>query len=95
MVFKPTPEIIAKAQESRRNRKTNLGKKYKKHIDILYKTTPANYHVVVKKQAEGNAKAAIKLKCLDCTCYQQEEIRNCPMLECSLYMLRPYQPKNK
>ena len=31
---------------------------------------------------------AIRAKCLDCTCGQVVEIRNCPITECPLYEYR-------
>lgn len=31
---------------------------------------------------------AIRAKCLDCTCGQTFEIRNCPITECPLYEYR-------
>jgi len=33
---------------------------------------------------------AIKLKCLDCTNYQREEITNCTIKKCALFKFRPY-----
>ena len=31
---------------------------------------------------------AIKLKCLDCSCGQQEEVNECPVSTCALYQYR-------
>jgi len=31
---------------------------------------------------------AIRAKCVDCTCNQVKEIRECPVTECSLYPYR-------
>jgi hypothetical protein len=31
---------------------------------------------------------AIRLKCLDCCCYQQGEVNNCPIEACSLWSYR-------
>ena len=35
-------------------------------------------------------KYAIRAKCWDCACGQKEEIRLCPITDCSLYNFRPY-----
>ena len=35
-------------------------------------------------------KNAITAKCLDCCCYQQEEVRLCQATECPLWEYRPY-----
>ena len=34
---------------------------------------------------------AIKAKCLDCCCWQREEVRNCQSYACPLWNLRPFQ----
>ncbi len=34
---------------------------------------------------------AIKAKCLDCSCFDKEEVRNCSAKLCPLYKFRPYQ----
>jgi hypothetical protein len=31
---------------------------------------------------------AIRAKCLDCTCYQPKEVRECPITECALWRYR-------
>lgn len=36
---------------------------------------------------------ATKLKCLDCSCWQREEITHCTVRQCGLWKLRPYQEK--
>lgn len=35
-------------------------------------------------------KYAIRAKCWDCACGQKEEIKLCPITDCSLYNFRPY-----
>lgn len=34
---------------------------------------------------------AVKLKCLDCCCWQKTEITHCTVRQCGLWKLRPYQ----
>ena len=50
---------------------------------------PKVYAGVISK-AKNSRKAAICAKCLDCCCYQREEIRLCPIPDCPLYVWRPY-----
>ena len=38
---------------------------------------------------------AVKAKCLDCSCYQRDEITKCTVETYPLYRLRPYQSKPK
>lgn len=33
---------------------------------------------------------AVKAKCLDCTCFNKEEIKKCEVFTCPLHNLRPY-----
>jgi hypothetical protein len=40
----------------------------------------------------GSLRAAIDLKCWDCTCGQVAEIRSCPLVACSLHSVRPFRP---
>jgi hypothetical protein len=35
--------------------------------------------------------AAVKAKCLGCSCFQTEEIKHCPVVICELWRVRPYQ----
>jgi len=40
----------------------------------------------------GNSKAAaIKAKCLDCCCWQPNEVRQCTSVTCPLWRYRPFQ----
>ena len=41
--------------------------------------------------------AAVKSKCLDCSCWQSVEIKNCQCVACPLFEVRPYadHPKRK
>ena len=52
---------------------------------------PKKYRKIYRKAVEGNNKdAAIQAFCLECVCWQKNEITNCPCLACPLYGLRPY-----
>ena len=44
----------------------------------------------INKAATGSLKAAVKLKCLDCTNWTPGEIATCQIQECSLWNYRPY-----
>lgn len=68
--------------------KTSEGKK---HITDLKLAHP-NKLKIINQVAKGSMKAAIKGMCLDCTCDQPAEIRNCNITSCFLWNLRPYKP---
>lgn len=39
---------------------------------------------------ELTSKPVIKIKCLECSCWQREEIKNCTVKSCPLWQVRPY-----
>jgi hypothetical protein len=52
---------------------------------------PKKYRKIYKKAVETNSKPeAIKAFCLECVCWQKNEIINCSCLACPLYGLRPF-----
>lgn len=60
-------------------------KEIKKHSPSMLKT--------FEKAFSGKSKAtALKAKCLDCCCYQRNEVEKCTTESCPLWQYRPYQP---
>jgi len=59
----------------------------------LYKSTPEQYHNLVKRILNGSRTAAIKLHCLECAGFQPNEVRHCEILRCANYLYRPYKQK--
>lgn len=61
----------------------------------IEKTCPS-YANITRKAYSGKSKAAaLKAKCLDCSCWLRAEIRNCTVLACPLHPYRPYQTDNE
>lgn len=58
--------------------------------EALKSSTPKKYQGVVEKARTGSLKAVLRLKCLECGDYQQEEIRHCGITSCPLYSIRPF-----
>ena len=54
---------------------------------------PVTVKGVYSKAYQGSKANAVKAKCLDCTCDQRDEIRNCEAFTCPLWSVRPYQSK--
>jgi hypothetical protein len=55
---------------------------------------PIRFEKLMQKLTQsGSMRAAIALKCLDCTCYQPMEIKGCACKSCPLFALRPYRNK--
>jgi len=53
---------------------------------------PKLYRATYDKAIGGKSlRAAINAFCLECVCWQIEEIRKCTDLACPLYAVRPYQ----
>jgi len=59
----------------------------------LKKETPERFLPLVSKLEAGSMRAAVALKCLDCSSHQPVEIRLCPCTSCPLYAFRPYKGK--
>lgn len=57
--------------------------------------TPKLYLPLIDKAEKGSLRACIKLKCLECSGWQSSEIRNCNIIGCSLYPIRPFQGKKE
>ena len=44
--------------------------------------------MTMKQRAEREPLAAIRLKCLDCTCDSHKEVELCPIKDCTLWPFR-------
>jgi hypothetical protein len=44
-------------------------------------------------QGQGGRALAVKLKCLDCCCWQRIDVAACTATGCPLWHVRPYQAK--
>lgn len=64
-----------------------------KKPELNYSDVPEKYLALAKK-AEKSKVAAIKFKCLDCSYFQPKEVRDCLVVNCPLYLHRPFQRKN-
>ncbi|MHC4132471.1 MAG: hypothetical protein ACYSSP_10605 [Planctomycetota bacterium] len=52
----------------------------------------ANYDKAMKGRS---LKAAVKAFCLECVCWQKEDVKLCSSPQCSLYPYRPYRSSKK
>jgi hypothetical protein len=57
--------------------------------------TPKLYLPLIEKAEKGSLRSCIKLKCLECSAWQSSEVRNCNIIGCSLYPVRPFQGKKE
>ncbi len=64
-------------------------------LTALKQDTPASLHKVCDKAAGGSLRAAVKLKCLDCSCGVMKEVALCTIKSCPLYHFRPYKRVNQ
>jgi hypothetical protein len=77
----------------------NVGKRSRKTmalpvIESLKKEYPS-MHTKIDRAAAGSLKAAIGMKCLDCSNGGKKEVSLCPIETCPLWHVRPYQGKYK
>lgn len=93
-----TPEQRQRAAESRRegaaDRKRAKLAACEATVEALRRDTPRPLPAWVQGMADrakmGNVRALIGLKCADCSGFQREEIRLCPVVACPLHPLRPF-----
>lgn len=88
----------AKARLIAANKKAELEKlllKSNKAVIEMYKKVPLSAQRLFLDVFVGKStqKKRIKLKCLDCSAWQKEEIKDCPVYTCPLHEIRPYQNK--
>lgn len=55
----------------------------------LVKTLPSSMHKLFFRVYSTNrtASKAIKAKCLDCCCYDRDEVKQCTVESCPLYLI--------
>lgn len=78
----------------------NAGKRKTKRmplelVDELKKAFDPKLHGKVNRASQGSLKAAIALKCIDCSGGSKKEVSLCTVKDCALYWFRPYQGKYK
>jgi len=60
-------------------------------IEDRRKCMPERYRANYDQAVSGRSRAAaVKAICLECVCFQKEEVRLCTSLACPLYPYRPY-----
>jgi ribosomal protein L44E len=59
----------------------------------INKATPERFRPMAERIRKGSMKAALQLKCLDCSDYSTTEVKRCGCNDCPLWVFRPYQDK--
>ncbi len=80
-------------QAARKNRKprSEKMKAYAETFAELRRQAPERFSPLVAQAEKGSLRAALKLKCLECSSYQSSEVKQCPVIGCALFPQRPYQ----
>lgn len=72
---------------------------YKKTFEGMRISLPMvqkeRFEGAIEKAEKGSLRAAIKMKCLDCSGYQPVEVKNCTVTGCPLYPHRPWKHENE
>jgi len=70
--------------QSTENHRTERVRKHRADIPKIHRKT-------YDRAMQGRSlKSAVKSFCLECVCWQKEEVRKCTSLACALYPYRPY-----
>lgn len=86
---KLSKEQKAAMQNGRTPKSEKMGE-FSETFSILLKDFPSKSSRIERAKA-GSLRAAIDMKCIDCSCEDREEIRKCTVIGCPLYPHRPYQ----
>jgi hypothetical protein len=80
------------SEEQKAAMKAGRGKKTvdKKWIGALKASLSSKYLPVVEKVESGSIKGAVKAYCLQCTNENKAEIKNCTIISCALWGIRPF-----
>ena len=73
----------------------NVNGTVNKKIERKIKDIPEIYREIYEKAVIGGSKpAAIKAFCLECACWEKNEIINCTSVACPLHKVRPFVKTN-
>lgn len=86
-----TEERIARMHEGKRTRRSRAEKmgSFSPTFNEMRKEYPKTLLPLIDRAERGSLRAAITLKCLDCSGFVRAEARNCQVTGCSLYPHRP------
>jgi hypothetical protein len=92
-----TPKRIIRQNKSYRkgqvtSTENHRAERIRKHRSDIPKVHRKTYDRAMQGKS---LKSAVKAFCLECACWQKEEIRLCTSLVCPLYPYRPYKEKSK
>lgn len=74
------------------NQKKELSEEVLKALqDIIPNEKKQAYSSLMEKVKKRSLKSLIRLKCLDCSNHQRNEVKYCPVDNCPLHCVRPYQ----
>lgn len=61
-------------------------------ISLNYKNVPKTVQMLYLRVfcSKTSTKDHVKLKCLDCCCWDKEEVRRCNTITCPLHKIRPF-----
>lgn len=89
-------EKRAKSIEKRRVLEQILRQKHER-IKLQYKNVPQSMRNLFLSvfATKPTMSKCVKLKCLDCCCFDKTEVTKCTTITCPLWEVRPYQKKEK
>lgn len=86
-----TEEQLARMREGRGQRRSRSEKMgaFAESFEQMRKSFPAQFLPLIERAAKGSLRAALTLKCLECSAYQRNEVRQCEVFDCPLFPHRP------
>lgn len=86
-----TEEQLSRMREGRGKRRPRSEKMmvFAATFKEMRKTYPSALLPLIARAEKGGLRAAITLKCLECSAFQRGEVRQCQVTDCSLFPHRP------
>lgn len=94
---KPSPRTSESVRRACATARSRVDPSRRASVDERADSVPKLYRFGYLTAAGGTAspRDAIKAHCLECVCWQREEVIQCTALACPLYAYRPFQDKEE
>jgi hypothetical protein len=85
--------VANNADRKTKAEKFELSASHKEWLDTIKENAPTERFKTMADQCreKGSRTIALKLKCLECSCWSTKEVRDCKVKGCALWGFRPYQ----
>lgn len=92
---KPRDVVSPKMEKRASQEAVQVQERRKRKLEQVERIVPSKVGIFKRAYAGKSMRAAINAHCLECQGFQSSEVRRCPIFDCPLWELRPYQEVKK